>query len=161
MSQNKLPFTGTKEQEAQLKEALSQLKGTEGALMPALQAAQGIYGYLPEEVQKMIADALGVSLAEVYGVATFYSQFSLTPKGKYKIGVCLGTACYVKGSGEVYEELQKILGISGGGVTADGAFSLDATRCIGLAPVMTVNEDVYGKLTVDSVAAIIDKYRAQ
>ena len=114
MSQNKLPFTGTKEQEAQLKEALSQLKGTEGALMPALQAAQGIYGYLPEEVQKMIADALGVSLAEVYGVATFYSQFSLTPKGKYKIGVCLGTACYVKGSGEVYEELQKILGISGG-----------------------------------------------
>ena len=116
MSQNKLPFTGTKEQEAQLKEALSQLKGTEGALMPALQAAQGIYGYLPEEVQKMIADALGVSLAEVYGVATFYSQFSLTPKGKYKIGVCLGTACYVKGSGEVYEELQKILGISGGGV---------------------------------------------
>lgn len=164
MSQNKLPFTGTKEQEAQLKEALSQLKGTEGALMPALQAAQGIYGYLPEEVQKMIADALGVSLAEVYGVATFYSQFSLTPKGKYKIGVCLGTACYVKGSGEVYEELQKILGISGGGVTTDGAFSLDATRCIGccgLAPVMTVNEDVYGKLTVDSVAAIIDKYRAQ
>ena len=164
MSQNKLPFTGTKEQEAQLKEALSQLKGTEGALMPALQAAQGIYGYLPEEVQKMIADALGVSRAEVYGVATFYSQFSLTPKGKYKIGVCLGTACYVKGSGEVYEELQKILGISGGGVTADGAFSLDATRCIGccgLAPVMTVNEDVYGKLTVDSVAAIIDKYRAQ
>lgn len=164
MSQNKLPFTGTKEQEAQLKEALSQLKGTEGALMPALQAAQGIYGYLPEEVQKMIADALDVSLAEVYGVATFYSQFSLTPKGKYKIGVCLGTACYVKGSGEVYEELQKILGISGGGVTADGAFSLDATRCIGccgLAPVMTVNEDVYGKLTVDSVAAIIDKYRAQ
>ncbi len=164
MSQNKLPFTGTKEQEAQLKEALSQLKGTEGALMPALQAAQGIYGYLPEEVQKIIADALGVSLAEVYGVATFYSQFSLTPKGKYKIGVCLGTACYVKGSGEVYEELQKILGISGGGVTADGAFSLDATRCIGccgLAPVMTVNEDVYGKLTVDSVAAIIDKYRAQ
>ena len=103
MSQNKLPFTGTKEQEAQLKEALSQLKGTEGSLMPALQAAQGIYGYLPEEVQKMIADALGVSLAEVYGVATFYSQFSLTPKGKYKIGVCLGTACYVKGSGEVYE----------------------------------------------------------
>ena len=164
MSQNKLPFTGTKEQEAQLKEALSQLKGTEGALMPALQAAQGIYGYLPEEVQKIIADALGVSLAEVYGVATIYSQFSLTPKGKYKIGVCLGTACYVKGSGEVYEELQKILGISGGGVTADGAFSLDATRCIGccgLAPVMTVNEDVYGKLTVDSVAAIIDKYRAQ
>ena len=164
MSQNKLPFTGTKEQEAQLKEALSQLKGTEGALMPALQAAQGIYGYLPEEVQKMIADALGVSLAEVYGVATFYSQFSLTPKGKYKIGVCLGTACYVKGSGEVYEELQKILGISGGGVTADGAFSLEAPRvigCCGLAPVMTVNEDVYGKLTVDSVAAIIDKYRAQ
>ncbi len=164
MARNKLPFTGTKEQEAQLKAALAELKGTKGALMPALQAAQGIYGYLPEEVQEMIAEELGVSLAEVYGVATFYSQFSLTPKGKYKIGVCLGTACYVKGSGEVYEELQKILGITGGGVTADGLFSLDATRCIGccgLAPVMTVNDDVYGKLTVDSVAAIIDKYREQ
>lgn len=104
---------------------------------------------------------LGVSLAEVYGVATFYSQFSLLPKGKYKIGVCLGTACYVKGSGEILAEVEKILGVSAGEVTPDGRFSIDATRCIGccgLAPVMTVNDDVYGKLTADGVAAVLAKY---
>lgn len=148
----------------QLEEVIEKYKNTQGALIPVLHEAQDIFGYLPPEVMKKVSRGLEIPEAKVYGVATFYSQFSLTPKGKYKIGVCLGTACYVKGSGEVYEELQKILGISGGGVTADGAFSLDATRCIGccgLAPVMTVNEDVYGKLTVDSVAAIIDKYRAQ
>ena len=162
MSQNKLPFTGTKEQEAQLKEALSQLKGTEGALMPALQAAQGIYGYLPEEVQKMIADALGVSLAEVYGVATFYSQFSLTPKGKYKIGVCLGTACYVKGSGDLFKKIEEVLGIEGGGTSSDGKYSLEATRCIGacgLAPVLTVNGTVYGRLGVGDIEGILAQYK--
>ena len=141
-----VPFKGTKEQEAELKKILSALKGTKGALMPALQEAQGIYGYLPEEVQIMIAEGLGISLSEVYGVATFYSQFSLSPKGKYKIGVCLGTACYVKGAGDVLAEIEKILGIKAGEITADGEFSLDATRCIGccgLAPVMTINDDVY------------------
>ena len=102
-----VPFNGTKEQEAKLYEVLASLKDVRGAVMPALQQAQEIYGYLPIEVQQMIADYLNVPLAEVYGIATFYAQFSLTPSGKYKIGVCLGTACYVKGSGEVYEKIQK------------------------------------------------------
>lgn len=157
-------FKGTPEQAEKLDALIAEYKDVKGAAMPVLQGAQEIYGYLPEEVIRRIAAGLGHPFEEIYGIATFYSQFSLNPKGDVAIAVCLGTACYVKGSGEVYEELQKILGISGGGVTADGAFSLDATRCIGccgLAPVMTVNEDVYGKLTVDSVAAIIDKYRAQ
>ena len=156
-----VPFRGTKEQESELKKILADLKGSKGALMPALQKAQDIYGYLPVEVQEMIAEGLGISLSEVYGVATFYSQFSLTPKGKYKIGVCLGTACYVKGSGEVLAEIEKVLGIKAGGISEDGKFSIDATRCIGccgLAPVMTVNDEVYGKLTVASVGNILKKY---
>lgn len=157
-----VPFNGTEEQAAELNAALMALKGTQGALMAALQAAQGIYGYLPKEIQEVVAEELGVSLSEVYGVATFYSQFSLVPKGKYKIGVCLGTACYVKGSGDVLAEVEKILGIKAGEITADGEFSIDATRCIGccgLAPVMTVNDDVYGKLSVSSVGAILAKYK--
>lgn len=163
MAQNaKVPFNGTKAQADKLEKVLKGLKNVEGALMPALQQAQDIYGYLPIEVQEVIADRLGVSLAEVFGVATFYSQFTLTPKGKYKIGVCLGTACYVKGSGEIYAELQKQLGIESG-ITDDLVYSLDATRCIGccgLAPVMTVNDDVYGKLTKDQIAGILAKYKA-
>ncbi len=157
-----VPFSGTKEQESELRSALSLLKNKEGALMEALQTAQGIYGYLPKEVQEIVAEEFGVSLAEVYGVATFYSQFSLMPKGKYKIGVCLGTACYVKGSGDVLAQVEKLLGVSAGEVTPDGRFSIDATRCIGccgLAPVMTVNDDVYGRITADGVAAILAKYK--
>ena len=140
-----VPFKGTKEQEAQLRSWLEEHKATPGVAMPALQKAQEIYGYLPIEVQRIVADALGKPLAEIYGISTFYSQFSLCPKGEYKISVCLGTACYVKGSGKIYDELQKKLGITGGECTADGKFSLDACRCIGacgLAPVMTINEDV-------------------
>lgn len=157
-----VPFNGTKEQQAELDETLAGLKGTKGALMQALQKAQGIYGYLPIEVQTMIAEGLGLPLAEVYGVSTFYSQFTLTPKGKYQIGICLGTACYVKGSGDVYNKLQELLGISGGEITPDGKYSLDATRCIGccgLAPVLTVNGEVYGKVTVDSVKDILAMYK--
>ena len=130
--------------------------------MPVLQKAQEIYGYLPIEVQKMIAAGLNVPLEEVYGVATFYSQFSLYPKGKYKISVCLGTACYVKGSGDVFDRLCKKLGLQSGQCTPDGRFSLDACRCVGacgLAPVLTVNEDVYGKVTVDDVETILAKYQ--
>ena len=141
---------------------LAELKNVPGGLMPALQKAQGIYGYLPKEVMIIIAEELSVPLSEVYGVATFYAQFSLTPKGKYQIGVCLGTACYVKGSGEIYNELVKELGIESGGVTPDKMFSLDATRCIGccgLAPVMSINGEVYGNLTTKSVAGIIEKYK--
>ncbi|MCI5838444.1 MAG: NAD(P)H-dependent oxidoreductase subunit E [Christensenellaceae bacterium] len=157
----RVPFNGTKEQEEKLNKILKSLKNVPGALMPALQQAQEIYGYLPMEVQETIADKLGLSLAEVYGVATFYSQFTLVPKGKVQIGVCLGTACYVKGSGDVYAELQKLLGVESG-ITEDLIYSLDATRCIGccgLAPVMTINGDVYGKITKDQVAGLLAKYK--
>ena len=136
-------------------------KNQKGALIPVLHAAQEIYGYLPIEVQTDIADGLGVSLAEVYGVVTFYTQFSLNPKGEYKIGVCLGTACYVKGSGDILQKVKDITGIDVDGCTPDGKFSLEATRCIGacgLAPVMTVNDDVYGRLLPDDVAGILEKY---
>ena len=158
-----IPFDGTKEQEAKLREVLATLKNVPGGLMPAMQQAQDIYGYLPKEVQEIIADEMGVSLAEVYGIATFYAQFALSPKGAYKVAVCLGTACYVKGSGDVFNELTKVLGIDNGGVTPDKRFSLDATRCIGccgLAPVMTINGEVYGKITAKDVAGILAKYKA-
>ena len=156
-----VPFQGTKEQEAQLRSVIAELKDERGALMPILQKAQDIYGYLPIEVQTMIADECGIPLEKVYGVATFYSQFSLYPKGKYKISVCLGTACYVKGSGDIYNKLQELLGIEGGQCTPDGKFSLDACRCIGacgLAPVLTINDDVYGRLTADEMADVLAKY---
>ena len=123
--------------------------------------AQDIYGYLPIEVQSKIASTFGVALEEVYGIATFYAQFNLTPKGKYTIGVCLGTACYVKGSGDILAKLEEKLGIKAGQTTEDRRFTLDATRCIGccgLAPVLTVNDEVYGNLTVDDVEGILAKY---
>ena len=162
MKGSTLPFDGTPEQEAQLRQKLNELKNTEGALMPALQFAQGLYGYLPYEVQTIIAEELDVTLSEIYGVATFYSQFSLFPKGKYRIGICLGTACYVNGSQDIYDKLQSLLGIKSGECTADKLFSLDATRCVGccgMAPVMTVNDDVYGRIKPDDVEAILIKYR--
>ncbi|MBR5536120.1 MAG: NAD(P)H-dependent oxidoreductase subunit E [Clostridia bacterium] len=156
-----IPFNGTPEQEAKLREIIAAHKDMQGALIPVLHEAQAVYGYLPIEVQSIIAEGLGVSLAEVYGVVTFYAQFSLNPKGKYEIGVCLGTACYVKGSGDILDKFKQILGIDVGECTPDGRFSLTATRCVGacgLAPVVTVNEDVYGRLTVDDVQGILDKY---
>ncbi|MCR4686597.1 MAG: NADH-quinone oxidoreductase subunit NuoE [Lachnospiraceae bacterium] len=156
-----IPFTGTKEQEEKLMQVIAEHKDLKGALMPVMQKAQDIYGYLPIEVQTMIADGLGVPLEKVYGVATFYSQFSLNPKGKYQISVCLGTACYVKGSGDVYSKLEDVLGIKGGECTPDRKFSLDACRCVGacgLAPVMMINDEVYGRLTPDQIQGIIDKY---
>ena len=157
-----LPFQGTPEQEAKLKEVIEKHKDDPGAVMPVLQEAQDIYGYLPLEVQQMIAEGLNVPVDEVYGVATFYSQFALSPKGKYNISVCLGTACYVKGSGNVLNKLSEELGIDAEECTADGLFSLTACRCIGacgLAPVMTVNDDVYGRLTIDEIPGIIKKYK--
>ena len=156
-----VPFKGTKEQEAELVAWLEEHKATPGVAMPALQKAQEIYGYLPIEVQRIVANTLGKPLAEIYGISTFYSQFSLCPKGEYKISVCLGTACYVKGSGDVFEELTKKLNIKSGECTADGRFSLDACRCVGacgLAPVLTVNDEVYGKVTVDDIDTILAKY---
>lgn len=155
-------FSGTAEQEKELSKVIAELKNQEGSLMQVLQHAQEIYGYLPIEVQKMVADGLGIPLSEVYGVATFYSQFTLFPKGEYKVSVCLGTACYVKGAGKIFEKLESMLGIKSGECTADGKFSLDACRCVGacgLAPVLMVNGDVYGRLTEDELPGIIAKYK--
>ena len=156
-----VPFSGTPEQEKELRAVIAELRNEGGALMPVMQKAQEIYGYLPIEVQKIIASEMDVPLEEVYGVASFYAQFTLNPKGQYKISVCLGTACYVKGSGDLYDRLQQVLGIGGGECTPDGKFSLEACRCVGacgLAPVMMVNEDVYGKLVPDDIPGILAKY---
>ncbi len=155
-------FRGTKAQEEQLIAVIDKYRGTKGALMPVLQEAQEIYGYLPIEVQKIIALRMGVSLEEVYGVSTFYSQFVLNPKGDVSIAVCMGTACYVKGSGDILDKITQILGLPAGSTTPDGKYSLEATRCIGacgLAPVLTVNNEVYGKLTVADVEGILAKYK--
>ncbi len=155
-------FRGTKAQEEQLIAVIDKYRGTPGALMPVLQEAQEIYGYLPVEVQKIIAIRMGISLEEVYGVSTFYSQFVLNPKGDVSIAVCLGTACYVKGSGDILDKITEILGLPSGSTTPDGKYSLEATRCIGacgLAPVLTVNNEVYGKLSVADVAGILEKYK--
>lgn len=157
-----VPFKGTPEQEQQLRAWLAEHKDMPGAAMPALQYAQEVYGYLPIEVQRMVAEGLDMPLEEIYGIATFYAQFSLSPKGQYKISVCLGTACYVKGAGALVDRITKVLGIQPEECTADGRFSLTACRCIGacgLAPVMTVNDDVYGRLTADDVDGILAKYQ--
>ena len=154
-------FTGTEEQEKELLGVINELKDEKGALMPILQRAQDIYGYLPIEVQKIISNETGIPLEKIYGVTTFYSQFNLSPKGRYRISVCLGTACYVKGSGDIYNKLMEKLGIVGGECTSDGKFSLDACRCVGpcgLAPVMMINDEVYGRLTVDDIDDILAKY---
>ena len=156
-----VPFQGTKEQEADLLKVIAEHKDEKGSLMPILQKAQDIYGYLPIEVQTIISNETGLPLEKIYGVATVYSQFSLNPKGKYQISVCLGTACYVKGSGDIYNKLMEKLGIVGGECTPDGRFSLDACRCVGacgLAPVMMINGEVYGRLTVDDIDDILAKY---
>ncbi len=154
-------FRDTAEQKQKLQEVIERNKEVSGALLPILHEAQEIYGYLPIEVQQTVADGLGISLSEVYGVATFYSRFSLTPKGKHRISVCLGTACYVKGGDKVLAEVEKKLGIKSGECTPDGLFSIDSCRCVGacgLAPVMMIDEEVYGKLTPDLVDKILDKY---
>lgn len=160
-TKNTVPFNGTAEQEKELLAAIEEMKSMEGCLMPIMQRAQDIYGYLPEEVQKIIADNLGIPMEKIYGIATFYSQFNLAPKGENQIQVCLGTACYVKGSGNILRRVQEKLGIETGECTPDGKFSLDACRCVGacgLAPVMMINGDVYGRLTVDEVDRILDQY---
>ena len=161
MKVSSVPFKGTKEQEAKLLEVIAEYKGQKGALMPIMQAAQDIYGYLPYQVQKIIADETGIPIEKIYGVATFYAQFSMQPKGKYVVSVCLGTACYVKGSGNVLEEVEKVLGIKDGECTSDGKFSIETCRCVGacgLAPVMIVDGDVYGKMKPDMVEEILAKY---
>lgn len=151
------------EMSAKLDAVLAAHKGEgQKALMSTLQQAQGIYGYLPLPVQKKVAEALDLSVAEVYGVISFYSFFSLKPKGETVFTVCLGTACYVKGAQALLEKIEESIGISSGDVTKDGKYSISACRCVGacgLAPVILVNEDVYGRLTPEELPAIIAKYK--
>ena len=160
-NENAAVFAGTEEQKKQLDAVIEKHKGTCGALIPVLHEAQNIYGYLPEEVQLMIAEGLDVTPAEVYGVVSFYTHFTTDPRGKYVVSICMGTACYVKGAGDILDKCKDILKIEVGGCSADGKFSLDATRCIGacgLAPIITVNEDVYGRISLDDVDGILEKY---
>jgi len=145
-----------------LNKFISEQKDKKGPLMPILQKAQEIFGYLPIELQNHIAEALKIPLTDIYGVATFYSQFSLTPKGEYQVGVCMGTACYVRRAQNILDEFAKILDVKVGETTNDGKFTLEATRCLGacgLAPVIMINDEVYGRLIPDDVAGIIDKYK--
>ncbi|MDY6065510.1 MAG: NADH-quinone oxidoreductase subunit NuoE [Finegoldia sp.] len=136
-------------------------KDDKGALMPVLQRAQNEFGYLPEEIIQIISRQLNIPLSEIYGVITFYAQFSLIPKGKYDIQICEGTACYVKGASRISEKLQEELKIPSGSTTEDQKFSISPCRCVGLcalAPVMVVNGDVYGKMTPEKVSDVLAKY---
>lgn len=156
-----IPFRGTPEQKARLDAVIAECKDDKSRLMHVMQEAQDIYGYLPREVQVMIAEGMDIPLEKIYGVATFYAQFSLSPKGEYDISVCLGTACYVKGAQPIIDKISEVLGIEPGECTPDGKFSLEECRCIGacgLAPVFTVNGEVYGKITADDVPGILAKY---
>ena len=133
-------------------------------LMMILSDIQREYGYIPLEVQRIVSERTGLSVAEIYGVVTFYSFFSLTPKGKYVIGCCLGTACYVKGAQQVIDKFSELLGIKPGETTEDGMFTLDALRCIGacgIAPAVSINGKVYPKVSVSSVANIIKELREE
>ena len=146
----------------ELKDYIAAMKEAPGPLMPIMQKAQELFGCLSFEVQEIIANEMNIPMSDIYGVATFYAQFNLEPKGRHIIGVCLGTACYVKGSGKIYEKLSQRLGIGADECTPDGKFSLEACRCIGacgLAPVLTVNDEVYGRLTEDDVDSILAKYQ--
>ncbi len=157
----KMVFTITPEQQEKMDEIIANYADTDGALIPVLHEVQEVIGYLPMEVQKYLSEKMNIPLAEIYGVITFYTQFSLNPKGEYKIGVCLGTACYVKGSGDILEKIKEIIKVDVGECSDDGKFSLEATRCIGacgLAPVMTINDEVYGRLVVDDIPGILEKY---
>ena len=129
--------------------------------MPVMQAAQEIYGYLPEEIQIIIAEELNIPLTEVYGIASFYSQFTMNPKGRINIAVCMGTACYVRGAGDILDDISQKVCCKSGEITDDGQISVEATRCIGacgLAPVLTINDNVYGKLNRGDIEPVIDRY---
>jgi NADH:ubiquinone oxidoreductase subunit E len=146
----------------ELKKYIDSVKNSQGVTMQILQKAQGIFGYLPLEVQKFISDETNIPLADIYGVVTFYTQFSTEEKGKHKIGVCLGTACYVKGSQDIMDKLADELNVKVGKTTEDRLFTLEATRCLGccgLAPVMMIDDDVYGKIEVQKINSILSKYK--
>lgn len=162
MASKKSAFNGTKEQEKELKNFIAEHKNDQGPLIMIMQEAQKIYGYLPIEVQTIISKGLGIPVERVYEVATFYAQFNLEPKGKYQISVCLGTACYVKGSAKVLEAIENQLGIKSGECTEDRKFSIDSCRCLGacgLAPVMRVNDEVFGNMTPDKVKTVLAEYK--
>ncbi len=145
----------------QLYAAIEKNKDINGPLMPTLHAAQNIFGAIPYEVQRVISDEMNVPLAEIYGVVTFYSRFSLVPKGEHVISVCLGTACYVKGSQNIIDKMEKIVKVKVGNTTSDGKFTLEATRCIGacgLAPVMSVDDTIYGRVKISEIDGIMAKY---
>ncbi|MBR1540325.1 MAG: NADH-quinone oxidoreductase subunit NuoE [Clostridia bacterium] len=146
--------------DVELEEMLHKYKQDKSNLIQILNEVQEYYGYVPEKAQKAISEYLGIPMAEIYGVITFYARFTLKPKGKYHVAVCLGTACFVKGSEQILERAKSRLGIDIGETTKDGKYSLEATRCIGacgLAPVFTVNDEVYGKATVKMLDEILDK----
>lgn len=155
-------FNGTKEQEKKLLEVIKEYKNIDGPLVMILHKTQDIYGYLPYEIMKIISKKLSISINEVYSVASFYTQFRLSKSGKYQIGVCMGTACYIKGSNEIVLEIKNILGISDGECTPDGKFSLDTTRCLGccgMAPVISINDDIYGNVKAKDIKKILDNYK--
>lgn len=145
----------------QLDEFIIGLPEKKGALISVLHKAQEIFGYLPIEIQEFVADRLDLPLAKIYGVISFYSFFTMTPKGKYPIAVCMGTACFVRGADKVLKELEKKLGIKAGETTQDGLYSIDALRCVGacgLAPVVMVGEEVFGKDEARNIDGILAKY---
>lgn len=147
---------------AELKEYINSVKNSQGVTMQILQKAQGIFGYLPLEVQQFISEETNIPLADIYGVVTFYTQFSTEEKGKHKIGVCLGTACYVKGSQDIMDKLADELNVQVGKTTEDRLFTLEATRCLGccgLAPVIMIDDDVYGKIETQKINSILSKYK--
>lgn len=145
-----------------VKEVVARHQHSKGALIPVLHEIQERYGYLPVEIQEQVAKEMNISQAEVFGVISFYSHFATKPAGKYRISVCMGTACYVKGAGSVLDNLKDKLHVKVGQTTEDGAFTLEECRCLGccgLAPVLTVNGKVYGRLTVDDVDTILESYK--
>ena len=146
----------------QIKEIISRYRDERTPLMMILSDIQKEYGYIPLDVQELVSEETGIPVAEIYGVVTFYSFFSLNPKGKYVIGVCLGTACYVKGGRQIIDKFSELLGIKPGETTADGMFTLSALRCIGacsIAPAVNINGKVYPKMTVDKVIKVVEEYR--
>lgn len=154
----------TEENFKKLDGVISRHQHQQGALMPVLQEAQEIFGCLPIEVQQRISEGTKVPMSDIFGVVTFYSQFTLEPKGEYTISVCMGTACYVRGAKPIVEKISDMIGIAPGETSADAKFSLVATRCIGacgLAPIMTVNENVYGRLVLEDIPGIIEKYQKE
>ena len=149
---------------AQINSICDRYDGEKTPLMMILSDIQKEYGYIPIEVQEIVSERTKISVAEIYGVVTFYSFFSLKPKGKYVIGCCLGTACYVKGAQQIIDKFSEILHIKPGETTSDGIFTIDALRCIGacgIAPAVTINNTVYPKMTVDQVSKVIESYRAK